>query len=481
MELLMNIGSEVWWWLGVTFFVIGVVSAVQAIMETRTAQGAIAWAAVLLVVPIISAPLYWIFGYKRFKGYRKGSGLFSSLALTREHKRVLKQFAEHNVKLKPLFEHENAWQSRTFAYFTNGNEVSIHIDGEAAYARLFELLEQAKEYVLVEYYIIQSDETGKRLMDALIRKSKQGVRCYVIFDGLGAKKYRKNMKKMRAAGVRIYPFETTRERFHKLRLNFRNHRKIFIVDGQYAITGGMNIGDEYIGKHKKLSPWRDTNIELSGPAALLLQYTFQRDWEYVSGEKLKGVSWELYHKPGNTDVLVASTSPATLYDFGSIFFLHLIHAAQKRIWIFNPYFVPDEQFISALQLASLRGVEIRIVTPAVSDSNFIKQIARGVMYNFRDFENIEWREYTDGFMHQKVLLIDDELSLVGTHNFDNRSFRLNFEVSVLVRNKEFQNTIEKMLRDDLIKTRHADKGLYAKLPFYSRFIVRLYSLLSPIS
>lgn len=279
----------------------------------------------------------------------------------------------------------------------------------------------------------------------------------------------------------IYPFQTNRGARNKLRILFRNHRKIVIVDGRYGFTGGLNIGDEYLGLHKKLRPWRDTNIELSGPAVLLLQYAFQRDWEYASDTKLKNVSWELHKKTGPSEVMIVPTSPASFYDYGSIFFLHLINNAKKRIWIFNPYFVPDEQFISALQLASLRGVEVKIVTPKLCDGFLVEQIGIGVMQTLENFENIEWRHYLKGFMHQKVFLIDDDLSLIGTHNFDNRSFRLNFEISALIRDKVFQQKVEKMLKADLEHTRKVNKGRYSKMSFPRRLLVRFVSLLSPIA
>lgn len=481
MELISSISSEVWWWLGTLFFLFGIIGAIQAIMETRTPQGAIAWVAALLSFPIIAVPLYWIFGYRRFQGYKKGLDIFSSKTLSRDHERILAEFKEQKVVMKPLFENENAWQEGVFSYFSEGNSVKLLKNGEAFYERMYRVIDEAEKYILVEFYIIQGDDSGKKLRDALIRKSKEGVRCYVLFDSYRSGKFFKYAKEMSLAGIEIYSFPINRGIRNKLRLNFRNHRKIVIVDGICAFTGGINIGDEYLGLHKKLKPWRDTNIELAGPAVLLLQYAFQRDWEFTHGKKIPNVNWDLHKRSGHCDVMIVPTSPASLHDNGSLFFLHLINNAKKKLWIFNPYFVPDEQFVSALQLASLRGVEVKIVTPKLCDGLLVKQIGIGVMNAFENFENIEWRHYLKGFMHQKVFLIDDDLALIGTHNFDNRSFRLNFEISALIRDKAFYKEVESMLLEDLEHTRKVDKGRYRKMSFPKRLFVRFLSLMSPIA
>ncbi len=473
--------SSILFWVGVIFFILGIIGAVQAVMETRTPQGALAWIAALLAVPVIAVPLYWIFGYRHFKGYKRGLDIFSSQALSKEHKKILSEFRENQVEMRPLFEYDNAWQEGAFSYFSEGNSVKLLINGQATYNRLFEAIEKAEQYILIEFYIIQRDKSGEKLREALLKKAKEGVACYVMFDAFGGRKFRKYAKELRESGVNIYPFQTNRGARNKLRLNFRNHRKIVIIDGKCGFIGGINIGDEYLGLHKKLTPWRDTNIEVCGPALLLMQHVFQRDWEYASGKKLTDISWELAKHSGESEVMVVPTSPVSWHDYGSLFFLHLINSAKKRLWIFNPYFVPDEQFISALQLASLRGVEIKIVTPRLCDGFLVEQIGIGVMQVLDRFENIEWYQYLNGFMHQKVFLIDDDLSLIGTHNFDNRSFRLNFELSLLIRDKEFHKQVEAMLLEDLKHSEKANKGRYSTFSFPRRLMIRFLSLLSPIA
>lgn len=480
MEILANI-SGVFWWVGVLFFILGIIGAVQAVMETRTPQGALAWVAALLALPVVAVPLYWVFGHRNFKGYKRGLDIFSSKSLSPQHKKILAEFQENDVAMHPLFERANAWQEGAFSYFSEGNSVKLLINGEQTYERIFEAIEKAEHYILIEFYIIQKDKSGEKLRDALLKKAKEGVACCIMFDAFGGKHFGKYAKELTKAGVNIYPFQTNRGARNKLRLNFRNHRKIVIVDGKFGFIGGINMGDEYLGLHKKLKPWRDTNIELCGPSLLLMQHVFQRDWEYASGKRLEGLSWELQKHSGSSEVMIVPTSPVSLHDYGSIFFLHLINSAKKRLWIFNPYFVPDEQFVSALQLASLRGVEVKIVTPRLCDGFLVEQIGIGVMQSLERFENIEWHQYTKGFMHQKVFLIDDDLTLIGTHNFDNRSFRLNFELSALIRDKEFHKSVEAMLREDLRNSEKSDKGRFATLSFPRRLMIRFLSLLSPIA
>lgn len=479
--MLTSISIEAWWWIGAIFFALGVIGAVQAVMETRTPQGALAWVIALLALPIVAVPLYWIFGYRNFKGYKRGLDIFSRKSLTTEHKKILAELKENHIDTHPLFEQNNNWQEGALSYFSEGNSARLLINGEAAYSRLFEAIKGAKKYILVEFYIIQRDATGEKLRDALIEKAKEGVECYVMFDAFGGKRFWKFVKPLQKAGVHIYSFQTNRGARYKLRLNFRNHRKIVVIDGEFGFIGGINIGDEYIGLHKKLKPWRDTNIELRGPSVLLMQYAFQRDWEFAAGRRLSGLSWEIGKKSGSSEVMIVPTSPVSFHDYGSLFFLHLINSAEKRLWIFNPYFVPDEQFVSALQLASLRGVEVKIVTPRLCDGFLVENIGIGVMQSLERFENIEWYQYLKGFMHQKVFLIDDDLTLIGTHNFDNRSFRLNFELSALIRDPEFQKQVEEMLVEDLKHSQKADKGRYRTLPFLRRLMIRFVSLLSPIA
>ena len=479
--MLTSISVEAWWWIGATFFVLGVIGAVQAVMETRTPQGALAWVIALLALPVLAVPLYWIFGYRNFKGYKRGLDIFSRKSLTEEHKKILAELKENSIATHPLFEHNRNWQEGALSYFSEGNSAKLLINAPRAYERLFEAIKGAQKYILIEFYIIQRDATGEKLRDALIEKAKEGVECYIMFDAFGGKRFRKFVKPLQKAGVHIYSFQTNRGARYKLRLNFRNHRKIVIIDGEFGFIGGINIGDEYLGLHKKLKPWRDTNVELCGPSVLLMQYAFQRDWEFAAGRKLSGLSWEISKKSGASEVMIVPTSPVSFHDYGSLFFLHLINSAQKRLWIFNPYFVPDEQFVSALQLASLRGVEVKIVTPRLCDGFLVENIGIGVMQSLERFENIEWYQYLNGFMHQKVFLVDDDLTLIGTHNFDNRSFRLNFELSALIRDPEFQKEVEVMLREDLQHSEKADKGRYRTLPFFRRLIIRFVSLLSPIA
>lgn len=467
---------------GTFIYALSFICIIQAIMQTRTAQGAVAWTVALLAVPFLTVPIFLVFGYRRFNGYKVGSKYVTTNFDKNDIDLFKSEFADRGVLYNTNNNDRRILGSSGGGYMTSNNEVKLLVNGEVAYKQLFGALLRAQKYIFIEYYIIRADKTGNLLKDILIQKAKGGVACYVIYDTVGARKFGDFTKEMREAGVKVAEFVTTKGLFNKFRLNFRNHRKIALVDGEIVFTGGINIGDDYLGEDKKLTPWRDTNVSIKGPSVTVFHYIFTKDWEFATGEELSHIENKVVlTKSGTQKVAPIATSPANLHEYGTLFFLHMLFSAKKRIWIFNPYFVPDEQFISALQLASMREVEVLIVTPEKSDGLLVKEIAIGSMYNFADFPNITWRQYTEGFMHQKVFLIDDDISIIGTHNFDNRSFRLNFEVSALVQDVGFAKEVENMLKQDLEKTKLADKKIFEEMPFWRRFTIRLMTLFAPVA
>ncbi len=328
--------------------------------------------------------------------------------------------------------------------------------------------------------ILRSDELGNRLKDALVAKAKAGVRVYALVDGLGSKDLSNDfIYELQKSGAHFASFKTSQGWRNSLRINFRNHRKIVVVDGREAFVGGHNVGDEYVGKHATLTPWRDTHVAVRGPIVLATQVSFAEDWDWVTGERLQ-LNWEPAKAPqGDVVAVCLPTGPADQLETGTLVMLDIINMAQKRIWIASPYFVPDAQFISALQLAALRGVDVRVLIPENNDDALVNLTSYSYL---EELENvgIPMYRYKPGFMHQKVLLVDDDIAAVGTANFDNRSMRLNFEITLLFRDTVFAGKVENMLTNDFAKSRlvpakeYSDEGL----PF--RFTVRAARLLAPV-
>jgi cardiolipin synthase len=284
---------------------------------------------------------------------------------------------------------------------------------------------------------------------------------------------------MRRAGVEVSAFNTTQGHRNRFQLNFRNHRKIVVVDGREAYVGGHNVGDEYLGLDPKVGAWRDTHVRLAGPVVVGAQAAFVADW-YWATRSLPELNWQ----PGravDTDVLalILATSPADRLETAQLFFVHALNSAQDRIWIATPYFVPDSAVIAALQLAALRGVDVRILIPEKND-NWMVQMSSFWYLEELDSVPIEFYRYQPGFMHQKVMLVDNRVATVGTANFDNRSFRLNFEVTAVIANDEFSAEVEKMLEADFARSRRTDLAELKHKPFWFRLAVRVARLAAPL-
>ena len=289
------------------------------------------------------------------------------------------------------------------------------------------------------------------------------------------------IEELRDAGIPTLPFNTTQGSANRFQLNFRNHRKIVVVDGREAWVGGLNVGDEYKGLDPKIGFWRDTHLRLTGPVVQCVQVSFVEDWHWASHEILKGLNWDPQPAASGASraMLCLPSGPADPLETCTLFFLNAINLAQKRLWIASPYFVPDEQFISALQLAALRGVDVRILIPDKSDNPLVQYSAWSYL---EDLEKVGIKvfRYTKGFMHHKIVVVDDEYCTVGTANFDNRSFRLNFEITMAIDDADFTGQVARMLEDDFTQASPMHLGEFNDSSFWFRFAVRAARLSAPV-
>lgn len=470
---------------------VGIFTALQAIMDTRTSQGAIAWGISLITFPYIAVPAYWVFGQSKFLDYEivRRRDILTSSETGRDTARTLH---EEGMLFHPETEQgrqqADLLQSLSRLPATRHNHARLLINGQQTFEAIFEGIATAEKYLLVQFYILRDDGLGRRLQQALIDKAKEGVRVYVLYDELGSNKLpTRYVDELKASGALVYPFNTTQGRGNRLRLNFRNHRKIVIVDGRIAYVGGHNVGDEYLGLHPTLTPWRDTHVALQGPVVQFIQVSFAEDWLWAVGStpewrtrERHELNWHPVKAPeGDTLALCMPTGPADELETCTLFFLNAINAAQHRLWIVSPYFVPDEQLMSALQLAALRGVDVRILIPENPDQKLVYYSSFSYL---QEAESVGVRifRYTDGFLHQKVMLIDDRAAAIGTANFDNRSMRLNFEVTMLLVDEAFAADVEAMLKDDFACSREVAATEYTEAPLWFRLVVRIARLLAPI-
>ena len=464
----------------IVFEILGVISAIHSIMSTRTPQGSIAWAVSLVAMPFVAVPAYWVFGRDKFRGYilARQNELESIDDLIRQ---ASNQVSDAGAVDGRYIAALTGVEKLARVPLSGGNDVELLIDGEATFASIFAGIDAAREYILVQFYIVRDDELGRELKTRLIAKSQSGVRVLFLYDEVGSLGLPTAFnEELRVAGVEIHPFHTRKGSGNRFQLNFRNHRKTVIVDGRIAWIGGHNVGDEYLGKNPAFGHWRDTHVRVEGPAVIGAQLAFVEDWRWATDELPGDLSWVPHVSiDGDANVLVIASGPADEMETASLMYTQAIHSATHRIWIASPYFVPDDAIVQALQLAGLRGVDVRILIPEKSDSWLVTMSA----YSYFDqvsAAGVSFYRYDDGFLHEKVMLIDDNIATIGTANFDNRSFRLNFEITAVVVDSELANNVEQMFENDFLSSRLMLRDEYYNKPFWFKLAVRTARLTAPV-
>ena len=418
----------------VVYVVIILISVFSLLLENRSAQHTLLWIYVLVCFPVFGYFFYLYSGQLYLKGY-----LFKSKRKNdrEEWQKLLKH--EHSPELSFLQDNQ-----RSFANFANkvawspistGSSTKILKNGEETFSEIKDRLKNAEEYIHIEYYIFRSDRLGKEIISILIEKAKAGVEVLFIFDAVGSMHLSsKDIHAMAEAGVKVHPFLPLKYGFFNQKFNFRNHRKIIVIDGKVGFVGGLNVGIEYLGEDKRFGFWRDTHMLLEGEAVFTLHTVFLLDWEYVAGE----IVLEKYQNPHHPHakeldgaVQVVASGPDTQQGIMSDLYYSLISSATKSIWIATPYFVPTESIRTALRVAASKGIEVRIMVPETNDG-FLTQYATRSYFSELIRCGVEIYSYKKGFMHQKIIIVDGNLASVGTANMDMRSFHLNFEVNVFL-------------------------------------------------
>ncbi len=467
--------------LVIAIHALGMIAAGHAIMSVRTSQGAVAWAIALAGLPYFTLIPYLFLGRTRFTGYvRKRRQRNSQMRGDSTEPNWREMHEQMEIPgVTPLHPGIRALTALTGMPFLPGNEVALLIDGARTFAAIFAAIEAAKSYVMVQFFIVRDDHLGRSLRDLLIRKSAAGVSVYFLYDGIGSYSLPgRYITELKDGGVHIREFATKRRIVNRFQLNFRNHRKTVVVDGQCALIGGLNVGVEYLGEAPPLSPWRDTHIEVRGPAVACIQITFLEDWYWVT-QKLPVIEQPRPLKDAGMYCQLIPSGPADSQETCSLFFVEAINSARERVWITTPYFVPDESVFAALRLAVLRGVQVRILMP----SRPVHRVSfeAGLLYAHDAVRaGIEVYRYLPGFMHQKVILVDDVAAAIGTANLDNRSLRLNFELMLLTVDRGFANAVEQMLLTDFSHSKRVHAGDYLRAPAWRRFGMHVARLFAPI-
>jgi cardiolipin synthase len=461
------------------FYAMGFISAVNATMTARTAQGAIAWSVALVTFPFVAVPAYWVFGRSKFEGFieaydERKTEIDDLIAEIRTN------MQNDIVRFEQPTSAFEALRKLSGNEFTGRNRVELLIDGDATFDSIIEGIAEARSYVLVQFYMIHDDGLGRRLQQALIERAAAGVRVFVLYDEIGSSGLPDSyIDALVEAGAQVSSFRPTQGWNNRFQLNFRNHRKIVVVDGETGWVGGHNVGDEYLGLDPEFSPWRDTHVRIDGPAALQLQAVTVSDW-YWATRDLPTLDWQPKPASGSdVSVMIVPSAPTQRLETAGLMFVQALSAARERIWLSAPYFVPDEAVVKALELAALRGVDIRIIVPGKGDSLLTWLAGYYYIDQLRGL-GIRFYEWEPGFLHEKVAVVDGNTSLVGTANFDNRSFRLNFEVTAVIRDEPFAAEMERMFEDDFAHSTPLDPETLDEKGFLWQFGVSASRLFSPI-
>ena len=460
--------------------IMGILSALHAVMTARTSQGAIAWGVSLLTFPVVTVPAYWVLGRNKFEGYVTAKRMAGS-DFEKQYEVLDQRLAKYRIPKAKLPAGAHAAEKLADLPFFTGNEVELLIDGDATFESIIAGIEQAKQYVLFQFYIIKDDELGRYFKDLLIKKARAGIAVHMLYDEIGSADLSKGfIHELRRGGAEINAFNTRKGVRNRFQINFRNHRKIVVVDGKEAWIGGHNVGDEYRGKDPKFGHWRDTHMRLAGPAVLSAQLSFCADWHWATDVSLLHLNW--HPAPAESEsipVIIVPSGPADEVEIASLMFLQTINAAKKRVWIQSPYFVPDDAIISALQLAALRGVDVRILIPEAIDHLMVWLCAFSY-HKDATITGAKIYRYTHGFLHAKTILIDDTTSAVGTANLDNRSLRLNFEITAWLYDPDFAKQMETMYLADFENARLMTVEDLSEKPWWFKLAVQCARLTAPI-
>jgi cardiolipin synthase A/B len=473
----------------IVYFPFLVLVCLRIIYDTRSASKALAYLLLVVFVPVAGILFYFMFGVN----FRKRKLYSKKLIADERRLRLLNDkiisSTENILKLNPdkvkdeeglvyLILHDN------LSPLTSGNSVKLLINGENKFPEVFGAIESALDHIHLEYFIYENDRIGNQMKDALIKKAKEGVKVRFIYDDFGSRSIRNEfVEELQKAGVEAFPFNKIRLLFFANRINYRNHRKLIIIDGKTGFTGGINISDKYINKPDKTEPyWRDTHLRIDGPGILMMQHIFLCDWNFCSGQKLEPqrAFFSLQPHPSqNMNVQIASSGPDSPNSTIMLSVLKAITMARKEILITTPYFIPGGSIMDGLKMAALGGVEVKILVPGISDNRVVNAAARSY-YTELMRSGVEIYLYKRGFVHAKTMVVDRAFSVVGTANMNHRSFNLDFEVNAHIYDRTFSEELTGVFYQDLLDAEKISYRKWRKRPVPVKLGERIARLFSPV-
>ncbi len=457
-------------------------------LERRDASSTWAWLMVLFFIPILGFLIYLLLGRQlrkkhlfRWEGRDKiGIDKLIDYQLDAIEQGTFEFRLDDALDYKDLI---NMHLRNNHAVLTQDNAVQIFNDGEAKFNALIEDMEQAKDHIHVQYYIFRLDSLGQRIHDVLIRKAKQGVKVRLLFDDMGSRGVRKkHFKELVDLGGEVEAFFPSVMPLINPRLNYRNHRKIVVIDGRIGYIGGFNVGDEYLGLDRKFGYWRDTHLRIEGSSVHPLQTRFILDWNQASTNS--DIEYSDRYFPaiplkGSVGIQIVSSGPDSEWEQIKNGYLKLMAMAKDYIYIQTPYFIPDASFMDTLRIACLSGIDVRIMIPNKPDHAFVYWATYSYVGQLLK-AGAKVYIYDNGFLHTKMIVVDNEASTVGTANIDVRSFKLNFEVNAFIYDRETSRELAELFEQDMLLSTELTMELYNERPRLIKMKESFSRLLSPI-
>lgn len=458
--------------------------------EKRDIAATWAWLLVLTLIPGLGFILYAFFGrklpHKKLEQIKSQTRLKLQQALERQKQQFINMPKPKDQTVQIYRRTIMLFQSIDDSFLTRHNNVDLFTEGHQLFRRMFDDIAAAKRSIHIEFYTIYNDKIGNELRTLLEQKAAEGVEVRVLYDSWGSMGVWPSFyAHLREAGGYAASFLMSRSNFFDFRINYRDHRKIVVIDGEIGYVGGFNVGDQYLGRSKKFGPWRDTHLRIIGGGVYGLQRRFIADWN--ASMKKDQDKIKHYHPyfpeikvvQGNVALQMVSSGPEAPLEKIKMGYLRLINAAQDHIWIQTPYLIPDDSILDALRVAAHSGIDVRIMIPSMPDHPFVY---RATQYYARDLANqgVTIYYYQRGFLHAKTMMIDGRMASVGSANLDFRSFKLNFEINSFIYDQQTVDQLEAIFINDVRNCKVVTPTMFKQQSRWLRFKQVFSRLLSPI-
>ena len=475
-------------WMDHLLFINIVLSIMIVFFERREPKAVWTWLLLLYFIPVLGIFLYFMIGHDfhrehMFKTKEIEDAIHSAIR-TQEETIRMDEFRPEDSRLKKFSDLVLFNLMASDAVYTADNQIGIFTDGKEKFQALYQEIMEAKEYIHIQYYIIRDDELWQHLEKALIQKAEEGVEVRILYDSMGCRTMKRQAwKRLTQAGIQVGEFFPAVLRRLQLRINYRNHRKIVVIDGRTAFVGGFNVGREYLGMDKKFGYWRDTHLKIQGSSVLALHIRFILDWNYATKQNLflqDRYFKDQKNKPAGKDpVQIISSGPDSKEQNIRNTYLKMVAKARKNIYIQTPYFIPDESVLDAIKIAAMSGVDVRLMIPCKPDHPFVYWATYSYVGDLLE-AGAKCYTYDNGFLHAKGMTVDGIVSCYGTANMDIRSFKLNFEVNAVIYSVKTTEELDRRFLEDLKNCTQITPYLYGQRSYLVRVKEQFSRLFSPL-